>query len=69
MRPEAEGAGNGHAIRFKCSDPILAAPGGTFRADSGAGIKPGLSLGYVFLATSGRGFEASSLSGASKVER
>ena len=38
---------------FKGLDPITL-HFGTFRGDSGAGIKPGLSLGYVFLATSGK---------------
>ena len=54
VRPE--GARNADAVRFEGWEPILAVPGGPFRAGSGGWrfprVNPG--LGYAFLATSGR---------------
>jgi hypothetical protein len=43
------------AIRFTASEPILAVPGDSFRANWAGGNYPGSTLGYAFLVTLGQG--------------
>ncbi len=49
FRPEGAGNANADAVRFEGSEPILAVPGGPYRANSGGWRFPRVNPGLCFL--------------------